>query len=96
MFLPVILYPLAASCPAMYSPSELLWLQPHVFIQIVWVPGIKLQIGQSIVIFVELTVNANVICVFAFFFFFYLNQLKEKKINTRLKQTRQNFLSSSS
>lgn len=50
MFLPVILYPLAASCPPMYSPSELLWLQPHVFIQIFWVPGIKLQISQSIVI----------------------------------------------
>lgn len=42
-FSPVIMYPLAASCPAMYSPSELLWLQPHVFIQIFWVPGIKLK-----------------------------------------------------
>lgn len=80
MFLPVILYPLAASCPAMYSPSELLWLQPHVFIQIFWVPGIKLQNGQSIVIFLVITVNFNVICVFAFFFFFNLNQLKKNNI----------------
>lgn len=39
---PVILYPLAASCPAMYSPSELLWEQPQVFIQIFCVPGMML------------------------------------------------------
>ena len=43
----MILYPLAASCPAMYSPSELLWLQPHVFIQIFWVPGIKLKMNNN-------------------------------------------------
>ena len=40
--LPVMVYPLAASSPAMYSPSLLLCEQPHVFTYTDCVPGMKL------------------------------------------------------
>ena len=46
--LPVMVYPLAASSPAMYSPSLLLCEQPHVFTYTDWVPGMKLSaVGRS-------------------------------------------------
>ncbi|GAA6095179.1 uncharacterized [Tachysurus ichikawai] len=44
---PSDLEPLAASCPAMYSPSELLCEQPHVLIHTFWVPGITLVGGNK-------------------------------------------------
>jgi hypothetical protein len=40
----VMVYPAAANMPAMYSPSLVLWEQPHVLRYTDWVPGMKLSL----------------------------------------------------